>query len=172
MKRMALSASLILALVLAMPAFTWASDGQGENTPPHQIAGVLEGTIAFVPFPNATSLFDVDALGEASGVVKGLGRTIMFTFHRPLPDGTGVTNGRVRIVTASQDTIKAQYIGTTVWGKEPNQIIGNVDFVVTGGTGRFADASGTIHATAYVTFLGFDVFEWPVTWVLEGIVNY
>ncbi len=134
---------------------------------------MLEGTLTFVPFPNAVTPFDVDTLGDASGIVKDLGRTAMFTFHRPAPDGSGgVKDGLVRIVAASGDTMRGQYVGTTVWGSEPNQLIGNVDFVVTGGTGRFANASGTIHATSYTTFLGFDVFEWPVTWVLEGTVSY
>ena len=140
MKRMALSVSLIL--VLAMLAFAGGSNDKGENAVSHQIAGVLEGTFTFVPFPNATSPIIIDSLGDSSGVVKGLGRVNMFTFHRPTPDLSGVMDGLVRIVTSSHDTIQGHYVGTAVWGQEPNQIIGNQDFVITGGTGRFTNASG------------------------------
>jgi hypothetical protein len=174
MKRIALLFSLVLVLGLAIPAFVGESYGDRENTASHEITGVLEGTIKFVPFPNATSPMDVDALGHAEGVIKGLGRANMFTFHRPLPDGTGVMDGLVKIVTASHDTLEAQYVGTAEFDYtvNPPQVIGHPDFEITGGTGRFANASGTIYATSYVTFLGFEVFEWPVIWILEGIVEY
>ena len=174
MKKMMLLVSLILALALAMPAFAGASNGNGKNTSSHQIIGVLEGTDIFVPFPDSQSTMSVDSLSHGSGIVRSLGSTHIFTFHRPLPDGTGVSDGLVKIVAANHDTLQGHYGGGTLFQEPepPYQIIGNVDFVITGGTGRFANASGTIHATVYVTFLGFDVFEWPVTWVLEGTVEY
>ncbi len=169
MKRMALFVSLFLAM--AISAMTTASDSNGTATVAHDITGVLEGTLTFVPLPNPVTIFDVDTIGDSSGIVKGLGRSHMFTFHRPTPDGR-VTNGLVRIVAADGDVIRGQYEGTTVPGTEPNQLIGRADFVISGGTGRFAKASGTMRATVYVTFIGFGVFEWPATWVLEGTVSY
>jgi hypothetical protein len=168
MKMIALSCSLFVAM--AISAIAAPPDNKGTATAPHQINGVLEGTFTFVPF--GLGPFDVDTLGDVSGIVKGLGQTNMFTFHRPTPDGGGVTNGLVRIVAANGDRIRCEYVGTTGPGTEPNQLIGRAEFVISGGTGRFANASGTIHAAAYVTFMGFTVFEWPVTWVLEGTISY
>ena len=134
---------------------------------------MLEGTFLFVPFPDAATPFEVDALGHTSGVVRGLGHANMFNFQRPALDGSGdITNGLVKIVVTHRDVLQGQYVGTTVYGQEPDQLIGNADIVITGGTGRFANASGTIHMTAYATMLGFDVLEWPVTFVLEGTVEY
>ena len=173
MKRMVLSVSLVLVLVLSITAFAGSGHGKGEKTHPHRVAGLLEGSLLFVPFPGAVSPFEVDTLGDTSGFVWGLGRASMFTFHRPSPDGSGeVMDGLVKIVITHRDTLEAQYVGTTVYGDEPDQLIGNADFVITGGTGRFANASGTIHATAYIMFMGFDVFEWPVVWVLKGMIEY
>ena len=174
MKRTILLVTLILAVVLAMSAFTGALGGNGENTASHQICGELEGTLSFVPFPNAATIFDVDALGHASGIVTGLGSTNMFTFHRPFPDENGnpLVTGLVKIVTASHDVLQGHYAGTTIMGPEPNHLTGIVDFEITGGTGRFANASGTIHATANVPNADFTVWEWSATWVLEGTVDY
>ncbi len=161
---------VLVLLVLAIPATTDASGNAAKNGA-HEITGVLEGTLTFVPF--GPGYFDVDSLGEVSGIVKGLGRSNMFTFHRPAADGSGdVINGLVRIVAASGDIIQGCYEGTTVYGSEPEQLIGSADFVVTGGTGRFWNASGTIHATAYVTMDPDPTnLVWPVTWVLEGIIS-
>jgi hypothetical protein len=172
-KRIILLVSLASALVPATLPFAGASYGKGQGITTHQVSGVLDGTLEFVPFPSAASPYDVDSLGHASGVVKGLGRTNIFTFHRPLPDGSGdVVDGRFKIVAANHDTIQGQYVGTTVWGQEPDQLIGIKKLVITGGTGQYTNASGTIHATAYITFMGFGVYEWPGTWALEGMIYY
>lgn len=162
--------AFFICLCIAVPAVHGQVALAGTQTAPHEISGVLQGTLTFVPFA-PFGIFDVNSLGVASGQVQALGRSHVFSFHRPTEQGT-VVDGHFWIVTASGDKIKGVYEGTTVPGPEPNQLIGNADFQVTGGTGRFTNASGTIHATAYVTVLGFDVFEWPFTWVLEGKVNY
>ena len=157
----------VLLLVAAMPVVAVA---QGRTqTAPHVIAGVLQGTLTFVPF--GTGLFDVNTLGVTSGTVKGLGMTNLFTFHQPTAEGT-VENGRFFLVAADGDRINGTYVGTTEPGPEPNLLIGRAEWVITGGTGRFAHASGTINATAYVTFVSFEVFEWPAVWVVEGTIDY
>jgi hypothetical protein len=76
-------------------------------------------------------------------------------------------DGLLRIVAANGDIIRGQYTGDVVWG---TPIIGTATVDITGGTGRFASASGTMSLTAYVTMV--DGSEWPVTWVLEGTINY
>ncbi len=139
------------------------------QTAAHDVSGMLGGTLHFVPF--GTGIYDVNALGVVAGQVKSLGLSNVFTFHQPTPQGT-VINGHFWIVAANGDKIQGTYEGTTGPGSAPNQLIGKTDFQISGGTGRFANASGTIHATAYVTAMGFDVFDWPVVWVLEGTINY
>ena len=164
---------VLLCLVVAMPAFAGASES--TKTTPHQINGVLDGMATFVLLPTIPGPKGeaVDTLAEVSGIVQGLGRTALFSFHRPYgPNLEFIEDGLVRIVAANGDVIRGHYVGNTAPGAEPNQQISTADYVITGGTGRFANASGTIHATVYITVLGLGVFEWPVTFVLEGTVNY
>jgi hypothetical protein len=162
---------LLPLFLFALLSATNAENSKGARAVPHRIAGELKGTLTFVPFPDFESTFDVDTIGFASGIVKGLGQTHLFTFHRPTPEQT-VIDGHVWIVAAGGDVIRCVYEGTTVPGDEEDQLIGTANWVITGGTGRFAGASGTINATAYVTVIGFGVFEWPVVWVVEGTINY
>jgi hypothetical protein len=168
MKRTIILLPLFLVTLLSA---TNAENSKGARAVPHRVTGELKGTLTFVPFPDFDQPFDVDTIGFASGIVKGLGQTHLFTFHRPTPQWT-VIDGHVWMVAAGGDTIRCVYEGTTEPGAESDQLIGRASWVVTGGTGRFADASGTINATAYVTVIGFDVFEWPVAWVVEGTINY
>ncbi len=177
MKKMALI--VLLCLVVAMSALVLAQERRTQ-TAAHAISGVLDGTLTFVELPFTSDFpfpFDVGTLAVVSGQVKELGNSNVFTFHHPGPppsqtEPSVVLDGRFFIVAANGDKIQGTYEGTTEPGEKPDQLIGKADWVITGGTGRVANVTGTIHATAYVTNAGFDVFEWPVTWVLEGTINY
>lgn len=178
MKRTALFGLLLLAV--AMSPSVLAQQSNRTQTAYHDISGALKGTLTFVPLPFTDEFpfpYDVGTLGVVSGRVPGLGNSNVFTFHHPAPPPTStepstVEDGRFFIVAANGDRIQGTYRGTTEPGTRPDQLIGRADWVITGGTGRLANATGTIHATAYVTVAGFDVFEWPVTWVLEGTISY
>lgn len=169
--------SLVFVLALAIPAFT------GESNRTLQIIGTLEGSLEFVLLPGAdpSNIYAVDELGLSSGIVRGLGLSHMFQFQRPDPDSQvgGMKDGHFKIVTASNDIIIGTYEGGSTeyppWFpflEEGDELIGHEVFIINGGTGRFENADGEITATAYVTFMGFDVWEWPVTWVLEGEIYY
>jgi hypothetical protein len=162
-----------LFLVVVMPAFVFAQGSNKPQTAPHDMSGVMEGTLTFVPFDfnDLSDLYAIHSVGVSTGRLKSLGFSNMFTVQKPT-EGGGVIDGHVWIVTPSGDRIVGRYEGTTVPGEKPGQLLGQAEFVIKGGTGRFVNASGLIHATAYVTFLGFDVWTWPVTWVLEGTVYY
>jgi len=177
MKRTAILGSLLL--VLAMSAVVLAQQGSRTQTAPHEISGELDGTLTFVPLPALDPdappppLLGVDTLGVASGTMKGLGLSNIFTLHRPVADAAGsVRDGHFWIIAADGDKIKGTYTGTTESVPNTNQLIGTGTWVITGGTGRFENADGTIQMTVYVTSLGFGVSEWPATWVLEGTINY
>ena len=160
-----------LFLVVAVLVMGSAQKDKRTKTADHDINGELDGTYTFVMLPNGTTPYDVDTLGVASGQVKGLGQTSIFTIHRPTTEGT-VIDGHVWIVAANGDKIKGTFVGTTEWDSKLNKLVGKADWVIMGGTGRFANASGIISTTAFVTMLGFDVWEWPATWVLEGTISY
>jgi hypothetical protein len=58
-------------------------------------------------------------------------------------------------------------------GTDPNQLIPSANWEITGGTGRFENATGTIHAIGHVTVPDDpEALEWSATWILEGIVSY
>ncbi len=181
MRKIALLSLLCSAMALAaMSPVVLAQQRNGAQTAPHEIEGVLGGTLTFVELPFTepfTFPWNVATIGVASGHVMGLGNSVVTTFHHPGPgptptDPSVVLDGRFIILAADGDKIQGTYTGTTAGA--PPVLRGSAVWVITGGTGRFKNvkAGDTIDATAYVTFMGFDVFEWPVTWVLEGTINY
>jgi hypothetical protein len=134
------------------------------------IDATLEGLLSFVVY--GPGLFDVYTLGVATGEVPGLGRSNQFTFQMPTEQGT-VKNGRFFVVAANGDQIIGTYEGTTGPGDEPGKLRGHIVIVVTGGTGCFAKATGSIDAWADVTVAGWeDTARWPVIWALKGVVKY
>jgi len=181
MKRTALFA--LLGLAMSVLAVTSASDVRAAGPAPHriQISGALPGTITFalLPFSDISDpYYQVGALGVVSGPLKSLGNSNVFSFHRPVPAASAtepptIVDGHFFIVAANGDRINGVYQGTVVPGTEPNQLVPSADWVITGGTGRFENATGTIHATGYVTVPDDPyALEWSATWVLEGTVNY
>lgn len=173
----------LLGLAASMLAVTSASDVKAARTAPHkiQISGILPGTFTFalLPFSDIEDpYYQVGALGVVSGQLKSLGNSNVFNFHRPFPAASEtepptIKDGHFFIVAANGDRINGTYEGTVIPGTEPNQLIGSADWVITGGTGRFENATGTIYATGYVTVPDDqEALEWSATWVLEGTVYY
>jgi len=74
----------------------------------------------------------------------------------------------MKLVAANGDEVRITYSGGYTPPGPDGVIVVEVDFTITGGTGRFAAASGGGDMTAYVKFLGFDVFVWPATFVWSG----
>ena len=139
------------------------------QTAPHEVSGTLAGSIHYVLF--GPGIYDVHALGVVSGQLKSLGFSNMFTFHEPTPQGTTV-KGHFFLVAANHDKIQGTYESSFAPGPMPNQLTVTATLQIDAGTGRFAHANGTMNATAYVTAAGFDVYDWPVVWVLNGTINY
>jgi hypothetical protein len=109
------------------------------------------------------------ALGVTRGTVRGLGLTNLFTFQMPTNQGT-VENGRFFLVAANGDRINGMYEGWTEVDETFTYFTAHAEWVITSGTGRFAHASGTIHATGHLTAAS--GLEWPFVWDLEGTINY
>jgi len=75
---------------------------------------------------------------------------------------------------ANGDQIYLVYSGSAPFpapGTEGSIIVADIDFEVTGGTGRFEGATGGGEMTAYIVFAGFGVPAWPARWVWEGTVT-
>jgi hypothetical protein len=157
---------IVLLLAVAMPA-TAIAQGRTQ-TAPHAISAMLGGTFTFIPF--GPGYYDVYNLGVTSGEVHGLGQTNLFTFQMPNAEAPGsFLFTHFFLVAANGDKITGTYNNASGVPGGPGIIL-TATFVITGGTGRFAHATGTLDATAYVTVL--NAWEWPVVWELNGTIEY
>lgn len=137
MKRFTVVASLVLA-ISAIPVF---SDrvAAGDLVP---FKGNLAGTFTITPVPNAPPTL-VDLVVTASGNGSHLGRFELSIPHRVDRSTAPPTAfGTYEFTAANGDTVTADFIGLSQPTATPG-IIEVVEIaVITGGTGRFAGATG------------------------------
>lgn len=119
-------ACLALALAILSPASALAKDDR-------PVKGTGSGTISLDPLTGAFT-------GDATGVSSHLGN---YTVHlegagAPTPEGTFAGGGTVTIVAANGDRLTGTFTLTRT-GPSTTVVV-----KITGGTGRFADASGTL----------------------------
>jgi hypothetical protein len=109
----------------------------GDQVP---FKGTLAGTATITPLGGPVVAVEIDATGTATY----LGR---FTLEAPhtVNQATLTAVGTYTLTAANGDTITADLAGTARMVEPPNVIAITETATVTGGTGRFADASGTIH---------------------------
>lgn len=166
MKRIIFMFSLLLgaSVLAASPA------PQVGKAVPRYLCGVLDGGFTFVQWgPN---WWDFYSDGEATGTLRHLGVAEMYTRHTPTTGGE-LRDGTFKIVAANGDEISGTYTGSvTEVPNKPFQYSGKATLVILAGTGRFADASGTIDATFYEILDAVTFESAEVTWTLSGIVKY
>lgn len=105
---------------------------------------------------------------DVAGDVSHLGASVM-TGRHPTPGETDIADGKMKLVAANGDEVWMTYTGyAPPVDPATGLVVVEVDYTISGGTGRFAGASGGGEMTGYVTFLGFDVFAWPATFVWSG----
>jgi hypothetical protein len=130
MKIRAIALALLLAFATLMSASAPASAGEATSVP---VQGSGSGTIRF----NTST---GDFTGEESGVSSHLGK---YSLHLQghgarATDGSVTGNGSVTIVAANGDELTGTF---TLQGDGETQ---RVAVSITGGTGRFAEAQGTL----------------------------
>jgi hypothetical protein len=108
----------------------------GDQVP---FKGTLSGTAAVTPLNPPMLAVRIDATGTATY----LGR---FTLEAPhtVNAATLVGVGTYLMTAANGDTITADLAGTAVMVEPPNVVAITETATVTGGTGRFAGATGSI----------------------------
>jgi hypothetical protein len=139
--RLALALALASATLLAAPASSLAAAG-GTDRP---VAGTASGT-------NAISLTTGTFTSDATGVVSHLGRA---SFHIEGTfgfSGAGVTvSGLMTATSASGDRLTGPFAGSGTAGAGTIDVAAT--FTPTGGTGRFADAGGSLSGTIHERIL-------------------
>jgi hypothetical protein len=123
------------ALVALAAATTLAQDGSGQTI---ALSGRLIGNFNTTAPPPLLTLSD-----SVSGVADDLGNvtgsfTVTIDFNHPVADGFVLVSKTGSLVNASGDNINLAMVGTfNVTTFDVHYI-----FIVTGGTGRFAGATG------------------------------
>lgn len=162
------TATLVSLGILSLSLASYAAAPDSRHVPlvERSICGVVDGMVSF----DVSDITAVITLGDCAGIVTHLGAAKLYTSHKS--DGSQIVDGHFTLVAANGDKIVGTYDGKVTWDWVQGIAIGNTVLKVTGGTGRFKQASGEITSTSTVTFMGWDVLEWPVIWVFEGTVSY
>jgi hypothetical protein len=156
-------ALLLLVLALAMaPAV--AADEHGTDRP---IWGNVSGEINFylVGEPGVDPC-PVVAVSDSYGTMTHLGKVRIQWQHCSPVTLPMHTNMQFTITAANGDTL----FGTYELDREPP-----LPFDITGGTGRFAGATGHLHYTFQVEgewANGFPVNPWHAWWQMKGTISY
>jgi hypothetical protein len=151
---------------MAVAVTAAAPGGQAGKTVPREISGVMDGRFTFEgPWagPWTTS-------GDVEGTVSHLGLAQMLTTH--WTDGASIWGGAFELVAANGDVISGTYTASGTLSPDWSYVVGMADLTVTGGTGRFAGASGMINAGFLETFDDASFASAGVSWSLNGTVRY
>jgi hypothetical protein len=122
-------------LVVLAAAATLAQDNSSKTC---ELRGRLIGNFSTTAPPPLLTLAD-----SVSGLAEGLGKvtgsfTVTIDFNHPIADGFALVSKTGSLVTANGDTLNLAMVGTfNVTTFDVHYV-----FVVTGGTGRFAGATG------------------------------
>jgi hypothetical protein len=128
MRATAIAAALVLCLAGTVSA--------GDQLP---FRGTLAGTATITPLAPPIVAVTIDATGTATYIGR-------FTLEAPhtVNQATLTAVGTYTLTAANGDTITADLAGTAVMVEPPNVIAITETATVTGGTGRFAGATGSI----------------------------
>jgi len=174
--RMVLVAAALASLVLV----PMASAGKGGTDRPFQ--ATLSGAATYiVPAGCPPKCLTFTTVGDATGQATHMGRVTMHSTHFPY-DLANHLDGSMTLTAANGDKLYG------VYDFDPLSPVQSVTVTFTGGTGRFADASGTV-VVSYTVVPQFkpippcdpntDPFgclnsavPWPATWSMSGTINY
>jgi hypothetical protein len=146
--------------------------GYAGKTVEREIAATLTGRFDFSQLWG-DEWWECYADSVSTGTVTHFGLSELRTRHIPLFDTGTLTEGEFTLVAANGDEITGTYEGTAAMDPDrPDVGHASATFVVTGGTGRFKGASGSITATALETFDDPTWLTAAVTWTLSGTVRY
>jgi hypothetical protein len=136
----------------------WTTTGHTQRSVPFK--GTLDGTVTLTPLEPPLANVFIDAVGNATH----LGR-----FHVEIPHlvsfATATGEGTYTFTAANGDVLRAHFTGVA-------DTSGPIFFIVehatiTGGTGRFADATGS-----FTVERAYDVAAGTTTGSIEGTVAY
>ena len=136
-------------------------------------AGTVTGETAF-DFANPKGCASgFTAIGTGTGTASHIGRTTWESQHCLGPNNT-FGDSELVLTAANGDEIHLTYTGSCL-GEIPavgDSFTCSGHALVTGGTGRFDQATGHLQWGSTVVFEGFDDMSWPGTWTWNGTIRY
>lgn len=135
--------------------------------------GVLAGEAVFDFMQNPKGCpSGFTTVTTATGTASHMGRTVWQSQH--CADETHqLLNAELVLVAANGDELHATYTGACgAIGEVGEPFACSGTAVLAGGTGRFADAEGTVEWKATVVNEGFADPSWPGTWEWRGAIRY
>lgn len=142
----------LIALTVAVAAFA-APAMAAEQI---QIKGSDTGTFSLAP-PDAQGV--ILATDVSSGVASHLGH-YDFLSHEYFDPVHNVVTQAAFTITTKHGTLTGTYTATLGTGETPNIGTYHAPGVITGGTGRYAGATGTIVFDGYGDFLAFTLVDY------------
>ena len=127
---------------------------------------MLEGSFTFVED-------HAFGLGVARGTAQGLGQTELFCFQQSQPTMVPILT-HFFLVAANGERIIGTYEGGQTAITGPASAVFEATFQITGGTGRFAQATGELQGKIYLTVPGGNwmATEYGAVWAFEGWIRY
>jgi hypothetical protein len=129
--------------------------------------GSLEGSFTFIPDPPPSTFASVD-FGPLTGDATHLGRFTLTGPHRVnLATATATAVGVFEFTAANGDTLRASFIGLGTPTATPGLASIVETATITGGTGRFAGATGSFVVERIVDLINLRTtgsFEGTIVW--------
>ena len=156
----------VLVLVLTIPSTVVSKSNSNAKVVPKEISGTMDGRFAFDgPWEGPW-----EVTGDLSGTLHHLGLSGMQTSHITSPTGS-LTGGTFTIESANGDLIQGSYTASADMISD-DQVQGTATLSITGGTGRFDGATGTVDASFLETLDDLTYSSAKVTWYLAGTIYY
>jgi hypothetical protein len=156
MKRYYFSASLALAVVVVLGLAGPVS--AGDQVP---FKGTFEGDVTHTPVDAQTDAVLVEAAGDATQLGQ-FTLDIPHFVNRP----TRIAAGYYEFTAANGDTVSAEFTGLAMPTSTPGVLYIVEVATITGGTGRFAGATGS-----FVTERWFDTINLTTIGYFEGTIS-
>ena len=173
MKHNAIKYLLALVMVLTSAMVIAAGNGpeKAHNEKPRPIMGTLNGEVTFPLNDECTDITGAwwQTTTVAVGEMDHFGLTEHYSTHCSTLDGMSLVSGEASFVAANGDELWTTYTGQVL--APPPVIVVLAEYIVTGGTGRFEGASGSIMALVYVTLVGMEVPN-PIELDFAGTIAY
>ena len=147
-------------------AFFSMSAVAGDNPRERPFKGTLYGEATWSLDENCAEA-GLRTHGVTQGDMSHLGETLYESDHCTSMVGIG----QGTFVAANGDELYFNYITPTV-AFGPETIVMEGPFFITGGTGRFAGATGEVLGTIYITNEGMADPDWPLEMVFNGFLVY